>query len=855
MRKSTLRRLRRHIKAHTRRDVLILLASAICIVAAILVLWVSSFRLPSLSSFDSRVVSESTKIYDRTGKVLLYDLHEGVKRTIVPSADISPYIKNATVAIEDEDFYHHGGIKVSSIIRAILANILSGHYSQGGSTITQQVVKNTLLTGDKSLTRKLKEWVLAIKLDKALPKDAILTTYLNENPYGGSMYGVEEASRQFFDKDAKDVTLAEAAYLAAIPQATTYYSPYGKNTAALQDRKNTVLKKMLDLHFITTAEYTTARAEKVQFQPQNQFGIRAPHFVFFVKQYLEDLLGQGALDNGGYKVITTLDADLEAKAEDLVKNTALSNEKNFNASNAGLVAMDPKTGDILSMVGSRDYFDKSIDGQFNVAITPNRQPGSTMKPIIYSEAFIKGYTPETVLFDLPTEFSTQCTMDENGSSTPNNPDVDPKTCYNPGNYDNLFRGPISMRNALAQSINIPSIKVLYLAGIRDSLSLAKDMGISSLTNPDQYGLTLVLGGGEISLLEMTNAYGVFANDGVRVPYRSVLHVYDSKGNEVALPGQSSSRALPANVAETISSILSDNTARTPAYGPNSVLYFPTRDVAVKTGTTNDSRDAWTVGYTPDLVVGVWAGNNDNSPMVKKVAGQIVAPMWSSFMHQALAVIPDERFIPPTPADPATLKPIMRGIWQGGQTYTIDTVSGRLATPLTPPESRKEVAVQSVHDILYWVDKSDPLGPPPADPTNDPQFSHWEAPVRLWAQKNGYLDQNASVIPTDTDNVHTQANAFTISLGNIDPAKAYALGDSISAFVSSGGRYPLTKATLYVNDSFVATLDRQPFIFRFSPRDIPNIKETNAIRISAQDSIYNRAETTAQFKVALDSSSN
>ncbi len=846
-----IRRITHHVKAHTKRDIALVASSFAFIVLSMLIFWVSSFRLPDLSSFDNRKVTESTKIYDKTGTVLLFDLHDGVKRTILPSSEISPFIKNATVAIEDETFYQHHGIKITSIIRAVLANLVSGGYSQGGSTITQQVVKNTLLTGDKTISRKLKEWVLAVKLDKALPKDTILTSYLNENPYGGSMYGVEEASRQFFGKDAKDVTLAEAAYLAAIPQATTYFSPYGKNVAKLEARKNLVLQKMLQLHFITDAQYAEAKAEKVVFQPQNNLGIKAPHFVFFVKQYLENILGAGALEDDGYKIISTLDADLQAKAEDLVKTTALSNEKNFNASNAALVALDPKTGGILSMVGSRDYFDKAIDGEFNVAVSPNRQPGSTMKPIIYSEAFIKGYTPETVVFDLPTEFSTQCLADDKGVSKPIDPSVDPKVCYNPGNYDDKFRGPITLRDALAQSINIAAIKVLYLAGIKPSLALAKDMGITSLTNPDQYGLTLVLGGGEISLLEMTNAYATFANEGVRVPYTPVLHVYDSKGVEVQLPHEKQSRVLPANVAETISSILSDNNARTPAYGPNSVLYFPNRDVAVKTGTTNDSRDAWTVGYAPNIVVGVWAGNNDNSPMVKKVAGQIVAPMWSSFMHQALAAVPDESFTPPTPPDPSTLKPVMKGIWQGGQTYTIDTVTGKLATDLTPPETRKEIAVQSVHDILYWVDKNDPLGPPPAHPEDDPQFVRWETPVRAWALQNGYADQSPSVIPTATDNIHTQSGS-SISLSGIDQSKTYSLNDSLSIMVNSSGQYPVSKASLYINDVFAVSLDRQPFIFRFSPKDIAGIRETNTIRVSTQDSIYNRRDVTAQLRVNLDS---
>ncbi len=837
----------RHVKAHTKRDIALVITSLACIAIGSVVFWISSFRLPDLSSFEQRKVTESTKIYDRTGKVLLYDLHAGVKRTIVAGADISPYIKKATVAIEDEGFYKHHGIKISSIIRAIFANIISGGWSQGGSTITQQVVKNTLLTNDKKISRKLKEWVLAFKLDKALPKDKILEIYLNENPYGGNMYGIAEASEQFFGKEPRNVTLAEAAYLAAIPQATSYYSPYGTHRKELDNRKKLVLERMLKNGFITEAEYEKALKEKVALQLQEKFGIRSPHFVFFVKDYLENIIGKNSFDEGGYRVITTLDTNLQEQAEELVKKTALSNKENFNAENAALIALNPKTGDILSMVGSRDYFDTEIDGQFNVAIAPNRQPGSTMKPIVYSEAFIKGYTPETVVFDLPTSFSTECDLE----GKPLLAHMNPKICYMPQNYDEKFRGPVSLRNALAQSVNIASIKTLYLAGIRDSLALAKDMGITSLTNADQYGLTLVLGGGEISLLEMTSAYGTFAKDGNHVAYRPVLQVFDSKGNELKLPAQKQYQVMPANVAETISDILSDNTARTPAYGPNSVLYFPNRDVAVKTGTTNDSRDAWTIGYTPNLVVGVWAGNNDNSPMIKKVAGQIVAPMWSTFMHKALETIADERFTPSTSVDLLTLKPIMRGIWQGGQTYTIDKISGKIATEFTPPETKQEIPIQSVHSILYWIDKRDPLGPPLIHPENDPQYERWEAPVRTWAASQGLADQAGSIIPTATDDVHTGGNSLIVSIRNIYSAKKYNLNDEVLINITSTGKYQLVKASLYVNDVYMETIERVPFSFRFSPKDVPNVQETNRIKIIGFDSVYNKSEASTTFSVALD----
>jgi 1A family penicillin-binding protein len=586
-------------------------------------LWLSTLKIPDLGSFETRKVAESTKIYDRTGKVLLYDVHQNTKRTAVPFDTISRNIKNATIAIEDAEFYNHHGIRITSIIRAVLANIFSRGYSQGGSTITQQVVKNTLLTTDKSVARKIKEWYLSLKIERVFTKDQILSVYLNETPYGGSIYGIEEASRTFLGKSSSDLSIAESAYLAAIPQAPTFYSPYGSNKDKLEIRKDLVLQKMLENRFITQEEYASAKKEKVVFQPKDPYGILAPHFVEFIKQYLIDKYGESSIEENGYKVITTLDYDMQKKAETVVKEYALKNKELYNAENAALIAIDPKTGQILAMVGSRNYFDKEIDGNFNVTIH-NRQPGSTFKPFVYATAFEKGYTPDTVLFDVPTEFQSTCTPD----GRPINPNGDPNQCYMPENYDGLYLGPISLRNALAQSRNIPSIKTLYLAGIKDSIKTAQDMGITSLSNnPDQYGLTLVLGGGEVSLLDLTSAYGVFANNGIRNPYISIISVTDKNGNEVESLRQRSESVMDQNITSQISNILSDNVARTPAYGENSPLYFPGRPVAVKTGTTNDYKDVWIVGYTPSLAVGAWAGNNNNTSMEKKVAGMIIAPMW------------------------------------------------------------------------------------------------------------------------------------------------------------------------------------------------------------------------------------
>jgi 1A family penicillin-binding protein len=668
------------------------------IAAGLLALWAANLRLPDLSTIEQRKIEQSLKIYDRTGQTLLYDLHNEKQRTIVPLSEISPNIQHATIAIEDADFYTHGGIRPLSILRAIVSNLLHADlFGQGGSTITQQVVKGSILTADKSITRKLKEWILAIKLDQALSKDKILELYLNQIPYGGTLYGVEEASQAFFGKHASDVSVPEAAYLAAILPAPTYYSPYGEHKDALDARKNLVLQKMLEHGYLTQGQYEEAKAAAVTFLPPHDQSIQAPHFVFYVRQYLENKYGSDALEEGGWRVTTTLDASLQAKAEEIVRAGAIANTTKFNASNAALIALDPATGGILAMVGSRNYFDTQIPGAYNAATSkPGRQPGSAFKPFAYAVAFEKGYTPDTVLFDVRTQFSTTCGpfdfTSQNG-------------CYSPVNYDNKFRGPITLRNALAQSINIPSVKVLYLAGIADTIRLAKAMGITTLESPDRYGLTLVLGGGEVTLLDMTSAYGVFATDGVRHDPTAILKIEDPSGTVIEDNSATvGNRVLPVDVAQKINDVLSDSVAREPL-GVNASLNFPGHDVAVKTGTTNDYRDAWTIGYTPTFVLGMWAGNNDNTPMEKKVSGLIVGPMWHDVMNYALqSGLATGNFSRAEPV--AASKPILNGEWQNLGS------DGKL------------------HEILYWLNKDDPAGPTPPN-LSDPQLRLWDPPVAAW----------------------------------------------------------------------------------------------------------------------------
>ena len=685
-----------------------------CFLAAgVIFIVVAVTPVPDIRSYGSRQIDQSTKIYDRTGQVLLYDYNRDAKRDVVPLSDISPNTINATIAIEDSSFYEHGGIRLTSIFRAILADALGGSLSQGGSTITQQVVKNTLLTNRKSVIRKIHEWALAIKMEQAYSKEQILEIYLNNIPYGGMLYGIEAASEAYFGIPAKDLTLAEAAYLASMIQAPSYYSPYGIHRTELDVRKDLVLDRMHTLGFIDESVYARAKMEKVSFATAGQNAIVAPHFVFYILNQLETMYGSSALMSG-LKITTTLDADLQVKAESIVNTYAMQNEKNFKASNASLVAIDPSTGQILSMVGSRNFFDKAIDGQYNATLAL-RQPGSAMKPFIYSLALMNGYTRDTVIFDTPTQFSTTCKPSDNFNNT--------APCYAPVDYDNTFRGPMTFETALAQSINVPAIKVLYLVGIQNAINLAKSFGLSTLGDPNQYGLTLVLGGGEVRLLDLTGAYAAFANEGIANVPTGILEVDDAQGNILFAFTPQQSRVLPENIANDISGMLSDAPARLPEYPLNSPLSFLGYDVAVKTGTTNDTRDAWVVGYTPSIALGVWVGNNDNSPMVKSVAGFIAAPMWHEVVAYALTKYPKTYFGEPTPISPS-VPPLLRGNW-----YI--------------PDAQGVVAP---HDLLYWTDKNNPQGPPPSNPEKDPQFSYWEYGVSDWYASHPYLFTRGVMLP-------------------------------------------------------------------------------------------------------------
>lgn len=656
--------------------------------------------LPDPETIANRRVGESTKIYDRTGEILLYDIHGEEKRTVIPWDDIPESVKEATLATEDSNFYNHKGLDIKGIVRAFFTNLRNFKISQGGSTITQQLVKKALLGDERTITRKIKDLTYSIEIERRFSKDQILWMYLNQIPYGSNIYGVEEASNGFFGKPAADLTNAEAATLAALIRAPSYYSPYGNHVPELLARKDFVLKRMSDLGFITEKEYAAAKEQELSFKKSAE-KIIAPHFVIMVKEYLSSKYGENVAESDGFKVITTLDANLQLLAEETVEKYAKINKARYKASNAAMVSIDPKNGDLLALVGSADYFDIENEGNFNV-VTAKRQPGSSFKPFAYATALQKGYTDFTVLFDLKTEFNYNCSPDALQEKDQFGID-----CYHPQNYDGLYRGPVTLRQSLAQSLNLPSVKTLYLAGVADTIALAESMGITTLGDRERFGLSLVLGGAEVKLVDITSAYGVFAADGMRSPWSFIQKIESSNGSVLEEKENEPERVLDTQIARMINNVLSDNSARAPVFGYSSSLYIPGRDVAAKTGTTQENRDAWVIGYSPNLVTGVWTGNNRQESMTQQGAGISAAgPMWHEFMAKALESYPNERFVSPAPLSGNKI------MLDGNYIYTKDTMQ--------PPE---------YHSILYFVNRSDPKGPFPSDPSKDLQFNNWEWSVQ------------------------------------------------------------------------------------------------------------------------------
>lgn len=585
--------------------------------------------LPPLSQLTNRLSFKTTEILDRNGK-LLYEIYDrdGGRRTPVHLADVSQELINATLATEDKDFYTNAGFDPFGTARAFWLNVTEGTLTQGASTITQQLARNVLLDrderSDKSYTRKVREAVLAVRMSERYSKDEILEMYLNEIYYGHMSYGIEAAAQTYFGKHAADLNLGEASLLAGLPQAPSDYDPFVDMKSA-KERQDHVLNRMVNQGYLTVDEAELARTASLSLKPAEGVAIQAPHFVFYVRQLLEQKYGASLVYKGGLKVTTTLNLDWNKKAEDAI-HAHLETLKSQDANNAALVALEPGTGQILAMVGSKDYYDSTIDGQVNVA-TSRRQPGSTIKPIVYVTAFTKGWSPATIIVDDRTVF-------------PNSPGP-----YAPANFDNKFDGPMTVRHALSNSKNIPAIKTLMFDGIADFLKVAEGFGIR-IDSPERYGLSLALGGGEARLLDMVSAYSVFDNSGVLVPATAILRIEDPDGNVLySYEPPLGRQVVGAPQAYMITSVLSDNTAREPLQGPNSPLKL-TRPAAAKTGSTDDYKDSWTIGYTPNLVTGVWVGNTDSKPMKEVVGALGAGRIWNRFMEDVHSGTPVRDFSPP-----------------------------------------------------------------------------------------------------------------------------------------------------------------------------------------------------------------
>ncbi|MCL4352925.1 penicillin-binding protein [Patescibacteria group bacterium] len=586
--------------------------------------------LPSPTKLASQNISQSTEIFDRNGK-LLYTIYAQKNQTFIPLSEIPKSLQEATIAIEDKDFYHHGAIDLKGILRAAFA-IIFHHQIQGGSTLTQQLVKNSLLNPQQTIVRKLREIILSFVTEALYSKNKILEMYLNQIPYGGTAWGIEAASETYFGEHAKNLDLAQSALLAGLPEAPSAFSPFGSHPELAKARQEEVLKKMYEQHYISKNQMQKAEEEKLNYKSLGN-NIKAPHFVLYVKDLLVKKYGERMVEEGGLKVTTSLDLSIQDFAQKEVANQ-IAHLKGYHVTNGAALVTDPATGEILAMVGSRNYFDRKIDGNVNVTLA-RRQPGSSIKPINYAVGLLNGYTAATPFVDEPICFP--------------NPG---RASYCPGNYDHKWHGVVQMRFALANSINIPAVKMLKLNGVKAMIATASAMGITTFTNPNRYGLSLTLGGAEVTMLDMATAYGVFANEGYRVNLHPVLKVMDSKGNILQQynPPQSpifGKKILTSGVAYIISNILADNNARSMEFGTNSPLFIPGHTVSVKTGTTNDFRDNWTIGYTPKYVVAVWVGNDDDSPMQGLVSGITgAAPIWHGIMAHLLDDRPSESLARP-----------------------------------------------------------------------------------------------------------------------------------------------------------------------------------------------------------------
>lgn len=806
--------------------------------------------IPDINDLDlgKIVAAQSTIIYDREGNVL-YTIHGEENRKEIPLSEIPKHVIDATVSIEDDQFFEHYGFDIGGIVKAVLAEYFGIGSRRGGSTITQQLVKNTLLTNERSVIRKLKELILSIQAERTFSKNEILAMYLNTIPYGNNAYGIEMASRVYFDKPTSELTVVEASILASLPQAPSRYNPYGNGKELLMGsfddegnyvagRKDVVLKRMEDLGYITQEQRQDALAEgaEIKFKKYRE-NITHPHLVLYVKELLENKFGKEAVETGGLHVYTTIDPKLQQSAEDIITEKVADYPEKYGATNAGLLSVDLEKGHILAMVGSADYFNEEIDGNVNMVFR-QRLPGSSFKPIVYAAGFLKGYSPATVLYDLETDFGND---------------------YIPQNYDGSFSGPATVRRSLARSLNIPAVKMAYLAGVDNVVKLAKNMGLSDLIDADQYGTSIGLGTGEATMYQMVTAYSVLAKGGKKISFTPFLRIETANGkiiesNEDRTP--TSKTVLDPQVAYSINHILSDKDARPAGWEK---LSIPDQINAAKTGTSNKRikegkgdgsikpLDNWTIGYTTKVATAVWVGNNDSTPLNYNAAGLTTAgPIWNEFMQVATEDHDLEEFEKPdgitwervsrrsgllpsenTPDDDIIAELFTTNNFPTEEDNTlvsmkIDKVSGKLPTEYTPESSIITALIANFHSQK------------PTDP-------NWEEPVQRWAKS--YLDsfEGETIIlaeaPTETDDIHTGLTAEQKpSIEITSPgSQANVRSGPLEIQVQIDAPQGVEKVEFFLDQNLVDTTTTYPYTGKIRLRR--QLGETHRIGVTVTDTYY------------------
>ncbi len=735
----------------------------------------------------------STVFLDRDDKVI-YQMYKDENRIPIDIKDIPDYLKKGTIAIEDKNFYQHSGFSITGIIRGVFINTILHGRTEGGSTLTQQLIKNSLLSSERTITRKIKEFILATEVERRYSKDQILGMYLNESPYGGTFYGVESAAKGYFGKSAKDLNLIECAILSGMPQNPSVYSPFIGKSDAYVGRTTDVLRRMREDKYITAAQEKKALEDlkSIKFT-EPKVGIRAPHFVFYIRDQLTKLYGDKIFDQG-LKIKTTLSLEVQETIEKIAKDE-IEKLKGLNATNAAVVVLDSQSNEILGMVGSYDFNNESF-GKFNV-VTALRQPGSSIKPVTFALAFEKGYTPATVLMDTKTVFPKQGEKD-----------------YIPENYDGKFRGPVQLRFALGNSLNLPAVKLLAMLGVRDFLQGAYNMGLDTFEpnseNLKRFGLAITLGGGESRLIDMTSAYTVFARGGIRKNYSAILEVKDYKGKSIYTPtSKNEKRVLSDNTSFLISHILSDNNARLEEFGPNSYLNVPGKTVAVKTGTTDDKRDNWAIGFTKSITVGVWVGNNDNSPMNPKIASGATgaSPIWHYSMRELLKKFPDGIMDKPDGVSAVEINSYLGGLPKDGEGKRVEYFAkGTEPKDISPFYKRLKISKNNgkiANDLevkLGDYEEKDFIVIEEKDPISQDGKNRWQEAIDEWRKNQG---NDKFKYPTEVSD--SKKDDVAVSIKNPEDKKKLDNTDfNLKAKITS--LESVKKIEIFVNGNVVKTIN-------------------------------------------------